>query len=40
MPYIVQKDLNEIAMNYGKGQMIEPGIPSQQYPGYINYPGG
>jgi hypothetical protein len=28
MPYIVQKDLNEIAMNYGKGQMIEPGIPS------------
>jgi hypothetical protein len=43
MPYIVQKDLNEIARNlrnYGKGQMMGPGMPPQQYPGYPNYPGG
>jgi bacteriorhodopsin len=40
MPYIVQKDLNEIARNYGKGQMMGPGMPPQQYSGYPNYPGG
>ena len=40
MPYIVQKDLNEIARNYGKGQMKGQGTPLQQYPGYPNYPGG
>jgi len=39
MPYIVQKDLNEIARNYGKRQMMRPGMP-QRYSGYTNYPGG
>jgi hypothetical protein len=40
MPYLVQKDLNEIARNYGRQQMMGPRMPSQQYPGYPNYPGG
>ena len=40
MPYIVQRDLNEIARNYSKRQMIGPGMPPQQYPGSSNYPGG
>ena len=39
MPYLVQKDLNEIAMNYGRRQMMGPSKPSQQYPRYSNYPG-
>jgi len=39
MPYMVQRDLNEIARNYGKRQMMGPGMPPQQYPGYPNYPG-
>ena len=40
MPYLVQKDLNEIARNYGRQQMMGPRMPSQQYPGYPNYSGG
>jgi hypothetical protein len=38
-PYLVQRDLNEIARNYGKQQMMRQGMP-QQHPGYPNYPGG
>jgi len=39
MPYLVQRDLNEIARNYGRQQMRGQSM-SQQYPGYPNYPGG
>jgi len=34
MPYIVQKDLNEIARNYGRQQTTGQGMSSQQYPIY------
>ena len=40
MPYLVQRDLNEIARNYGKQQMMRQGMPQQQYPGYPNYQEG
>jgi hypothetical protein len=39
MPYLVQRDLNEIARNYGRQQMMRQDMP-QQYLGYPNYPGG
>jgi len=39
MPYLVQRDLNEIARNYGKQQMMRQGMP-QQHPGYPNYQEG
>jgi len=29
MPYLVQRDLNEIARNYGKQQMMRQDMPSQ-----------
>jgi hypothetical protein len=40
MPYLVQKDLNEIARNYGRQQIMRQSMPPQKYPGYLNYPGG
>jgi bacteriorhodopsin len=40
MPYLVQRDLNEIARNYGRQQMMRQNMPQQQYPGYPNYQGG
>ena len=40
MPYLVQRDLNEIARNYARQQMMRQRILPQQYPGYPNYPGG
>jgi hypothetical protein len=40
MPYLVQRDLNEIARDYGRQQMMRQVILPQQYLGYPNYPGG
>jgi quinol-cytochrome oxidoreductase complex cytochrome b subunit len=40
MPYLFQKDLNEIARNYGRQQMMGLNTPSQQYLRYPNYSGG
>jgi bacteriorhodopsin len=40
MPYFVQKELNQMARNYGRQQMMGQGMPPQQYPRYPNYPGG
>ncbi|MFP3132289.1 MAG: hypothetical protein RXQ77_03030 [Candidatus Nanopusillus sp.] len=37
---MVQKELNEIARNYGKRQMMGQGMPPQQYPGYQGGQGG
>jgi hypothetical protein len=40
MPYIVQKDLNEIARNYSRQQTTGQSMSSQQYLRYPNYSGG
>ncbi|MFP3167184.1 MAG: DUF4234 domain-containing protein [Candidatus Nanopusillus sp.] len=40
MPYLVQRDLNRIARNYSRQQMMRQRMLPQQYPGYPNYPGG